>query len=141
MQKLFLNARFFRFLVVGGLNTAFNYGVYAFFIFSGLGYFLASTISFIVGMVVSFKTHGRYVFHNYSNQSFYLYVISWLVIYLANVSMLGLLIRNGVDSYWAGVLLIPPVAVLSFVVLRFIVFREGGSTIKNDMAIKERLLK
>ena len=133
-----LSARFFRFLVVGGFNTAFSYGIYAFCIFIGLGYFLAATISFIVGMLFSFKTHGSYVFHSRSNRAFGPYVVSWLLLYLANVGMLGLLTGNGVDSYLAGAVLVVPMAVLSFLVLRFVVFREGGATIESDMPVKDR---
>jgi putative flippase GtrA len=128
MQGILLNARFLKFLIVGGFNTAFNYGIYAFFLFAGLGYFVAATISFLVGLIVSYKTHGRYVFRSSGNRSFSLYVISWLFLYLTNISALGFLTRYGVDGYMAGALLIPPMAVLSYVVLRFAVFRESGSS-------------
>jgi putative flippase GtrA len=121
--------RFLKFLVVGGLNTAFNYGIYALFIYLGAGYFIAATMSFVIGIFVSFLSHGRYVFQSRASpyRSFFLYVVSWIALYVANVSVLGLLVRNGVDSYLAGALMVPPMAVLSFVVLRFIVFRHGPS--------------
>lgn len=118
--------RFLRFLVVGGLNTAFNYGVYAFFVYVGTGHVVAATISFCVGLVVSFTTQGRLVFQSRGNRGFVPFVLSWLLIYVAYVAVLDLLVRAGIDEYLAGAILLPPVVVLSFVVLRFVVFRDRG---------------
>ena len=121
--------RFLRFLVVGGLNTAFGYGVYALFIYLGTGYIIASTLSFALGIFASYRSHAKFVFGSRGgmNQSFVLYLASWLLLYVANITALGVLIRNDVDSYLAGAVLVPPMAVLSFVVLRFIVFRHGAA--------------
>jgi putative flippase GtrA len=119
-----IKSKFFIFLVVGGINTAVNYGVYAFFIFVGLGHIIAASCAFAVGMVFNFKTHGKFVFGAGNKNSFYLYVVCWLVIYCINIGVLDLLIRSGVDSYLAGLLMIPPMAVLAFLVLRFVVFRS-----------------
>lgn len=122
--KNVLTGRFAKFLLVGGSNTLLNYCLYALLIYLGLGYALATTIAFIIGLVVNFKTQGRLVFNTNSNRPFFLYVVSWLGIYLTNLWLLGLLIAQGADSYLAGAIMIPPIAVLSFVVLKFVVFRE-----------------
>lgn len=122
--KNVLTGKFAKFLLVGGSNTLLNYCLYALLIYLGLGYALATTIAFIIGLVVNFKTQGRFVFNINSNRPFFLYVVSWLGIYLTNLWLLGLLIAQGADSYLAGAIMIPPIAVLSFVVLKFVVFRE-----------------
>lgn len=122
--KKFLSGKFVRFLFVGGLNTMLNYGIYALLIYFGLGYSLATTVAFISGLVINFKTQGRFVFNSNSNRPFFLYVTSWLGIYMTNLWLLGLLIANGMDSYLAGALMVPPIAVLSFFVLKYLVFRE-----------------
>ena len=126
-MRQILKSKFFIFLVVGGINTAFNYSVYALCIFAGLGHVIAATCAFAVGMVFNFKTHGKFVFKTRNKNSFYLYVVSWVGIYIVNVTVLDLMVRNGVDSYLAGALMIPPMAVLAFLVLRFIVFRPTGA--------------
>lgn len=123
-RNLSLHARFLRFLVVGGLNTAVNYGIYALLVYLGLGYLLAATLSFVTGLVISFKTQGRFVFQDRGKHSFARFVASWLLIYVVHVSLLGLLVRGGMDSYLAGALLLVPTALLSFAVLRLVVFRE-----------------
>jgi putative flippase GtrA len=126
----YVGKRFLRFLVVGGLNTALNYGIYALLIFVGLGYIAAATLSFVAGLVISFKTHSRFVFDGRGNRAFLPYVASWLAIYLAHITTLGFLVRSGMNSYLAGAILVPPVAVISFLVMRFVVFR--GRTAPKD---------
>lgn len=122
-MKNIIRSNFFTFLIVGGINTAFNYGIYALFVYVGMGHIVAATCSFVVGMIFNFKTHAKYVFKTRNRNSFYLYVASWVAIYCVNVSVLDLLVRSGVNSYLAGALLIPPMAILAFLVLRFIVFK------------------
>lgn len=118
-----MKKEFWKFIFVGGFNTAVNYGFYAILIFTGLWHVAAATLSFVFGVVFNYYTHGRFVFGNRSSHSFRRYVISWLCLYCANVVTLDLLVRSEVNSYLAGALLVPPMAVLAFVVMRFIVFR------------------
>ena len=125
---MLIDSKFLKFLIVGGFNTALNYLIWAFFIYLGLGYFLATTFSLIIGLVINYKSQAKFVFGGGSNRSFYLYVIGWLIIYLFNVGLLGFLISMGVETYLAGAVLVPVMAVLSFLVLRYIVFRDCAST-------------
>jgi putative flippase GtrA len=116
--------RFLRFLVVGGFNTAFNYGVYALCVFAGTGHVIAATISFVVGILVGFATHGRIVFQSPGGRGFVPFVLSWLLIYVVYVAILDLLVRRaGINEYVAGAAMLPVVVVLSFLILRFVVFR------------------
>ncbi len=119
--------KFIRFIVVGGLNTAVNYGVYALLIYAGLWHVTAATLSFVFGVTFNYQTHGRYVFGNRSGHAFRRYVLSWTSLYFANIAALDLLVRYGVNSYLAGAILVPPMAVLAFVVLKFVVFRADAS--------------
>jgi putative flippase GtrA len=119
-----LRSRFFRFLVVGGVNTALNYGVYALLLFVGLGYVLAVTVSFIIGLVINFKTNARLVFDHKGNRSFLPYVLTWLALYFANVQAIGWLVRNGVNSYLAGAVMVPPIAIAAFLAFKYVVFRR-----------------
>jgi len=113
---------FIKFILVGTFNTIVNYGVYAFLIYSGLWHVTSATISFAFGVFFNYQTHGRFVFGNRSSRSFRRYAVSWVVLYIVNVCALDLLVRSGVDSYLAGALLVPPMVVLAFVVMRIVVF-------------------
>lgn len=128
MRNFFGSPAFLRFLIVGGFNTAFGYGIYALLIFIGLGYLLASTFSFAISLFFNFKTHGKFVFHDRPNRSFYSYVFSWLVVYLVNACFLVLLVNLGVDSYIAGALLILPISIFAFLIMRYVAFRVDVPT-------------
>ena len=117
-------ARFLRFLVVGGVNTAVGYAIYALALFATGRYVLASAISLVMGIAFSFKTHRRFVFDAAGPQAgpFARYVAAWAVIYLLNLGGLALLVHAGVDAYLAGAIMILPVAALSFAIMRWLVF-------------------
>lgn len=101
--------------------------MYALFLFVGMGYFLATTFSFIIGLMINFKTNARFVFDDKSNRRFFLYVLTWLALYCLNVTVLGWLIERGMNSYLAGALLVPPMAVLAFLAFKYLVFRGRGA--------------
>src|SRR5690242_21327465 len=56
--------RFLRFVLVGVMNTAFSYLVYALALLVGLNYALASLIAVVAGVFFSFRTQGTLVFGN-----------------------------------------------------------------------------
>lgn len=116
---------FFRFLVVGGIGTLFSYGVYAFLLFCGLNYAVANLAALIAGILFSFKAQGRFVFLNGDNSLIWRFALCWGLIYAANVAFLRQAIHLGMDRYVAGAVAIPPIAVLSFVVQRYVVFRAS----------------
>ena len=118
-------ARFARFVVVGTLNTALGYAIYALLLHAGLDYRIATTVSFCVGLAVGFRAHSRLVFG--APGRFERYAASWIAIYFAHLGALTLLVRAGVDAYLAGALLLVPNVVLSFLVMRYLVFgRQVG---------------
>lgn len=113
-----------RFLVVGVLNTGFSYSIYAFFVFVGLDYKLANLLSLLLGIAFSFKTQSM-VFGNRDPRLILRFASAWFVIYLINIAVIGALIRLGMNAYWAGVLALLPVALMSYAVQRWWVFGRG----------------
>jgi|SRR5215204_257750 len=116
---------FARFLVVGGIGTLFSYGIYAFLLFCGLNYALSNLAALIAGILFSFKAQGRFVFLSGDNSLIWRFALCWGLIYAANVAFLRQAIHMGMDRYVAGAVAIPPIAVLSFVVQRYVVFRTS----------------
>lgn len=128
-----------RFLVVGILNTAFSYSIYALSIWIGLAYYSASFVGLIIGIAFSFKTQGAIVFRNSDNSLIFLFTLNWLLIYACMVGVIALFMRFGLNDYWAGLLALPPVAVFSYFSQKFLVFRTGGQhrTSSRDVARKQ----
>jgi len=125
------NARHvFRFVLVGILNTGFSYLIYAVMLFVGMEYQLANLIAMLTGILFSFKTQGRFVFFNTDNRLLGKFVISWIAIYLGNISLIGWLISFGLDAYGAGAMALPFSVVLSYLTQRYFVFRRAANTAK-----------
>jgi putative flippase GtrA len=115
-------SRVIRFVLVGVLNTGFSYLIYAVLLFVGLGYQLANFFALVVGIVFSFKTQGTFVFNNTARGLFFRFAICWLLIYLCNIGFIRQMLIFGLDAYEAGALAIAPIAVLSYLLQKYLVF-------------------
>jgi len=117
------NSRILRFLVVGGVGTAFSFGLYACLLFVGANYAVANLVALVAGILFSFKMQGTFVFGNKDNRLIGRFVLCWALIYGANVVFIKRMMALGLNSYVAGALTIPAAAVVSYLAQRFIVFR------------------
>ena len=118
-----LDRQVLRFITIGVINTAFSYALYAFFLFLGFGYATANLMALILGILFSFKTQGRFVFNNTENRLFGRFLLSWTVIYLATITVIGQFITLGLNAYVAGALALPFSTVLSYLSQKYFVFR------------------
>lgn len=114
--------RWLRFLVMGGINTGFSYGVYALLVYCGLNYAVSNLCSLILGILFSFRTQAAFVFQQGGQGLFMRYVMVWSILYLSNIAMIGSMIRIGANAYTAGALAIVPTAVLSYFLQKSFVF-------------------
>lgn len=113
---------FIRFVLVGLLNTTFSYLIYALLLFLGLGYQLANFLALVVGILFSFRTQGHLVFNNPDNRLLGRFILSWTLIYLCTIALIGRVMTLGLDAYSAGALSLPFSVVLSYVAQRYFVF-------------------
>ena len=114
--------RWLRFLVMGGINTGFSYGVYALLVYCGLNYAVSNLCSLILGILFSFRTQAAFVFQQGGQGLFMRYVMVWTILYLSNIAMIGSMMRIGANAYTAGALAIVPTAVLSYFLQKSFVF-------------------
>jgi putative flippase GtrA len=112
------------YILVGILNTAFGYSMFALFIFLKLHYSLAVFFSTVLGIVFNFKTIGRLVFKSSDNSLIFRFFAVYAVTYLINVAGLKILSIINIDMYIAGAVLLLPMAVVSFIFHKGFVFRE-----------------
>ena len=110
-----------KFVLVGGLNTLAALCIYWGALMLGGAYWLASSVSLILGIAISFRNHSRHVFS--AQGKFARYVGVWLSIYAFN--LLGLsLVRSYVGDYLAAVVLLPINVAASYLLFRRFVFRS-----------------
>lgn len=112
-------------MIVGSVNTLFSYCVYAFLLFVGWNYAMASLCALLLGFLFSFRTHAAYVFRQTAARRFPRYATSWFAIYVLNTLIIWLLINAGMNPYAAGAMAVIPIAMLSYLTQRLFVFRPS----------------
>jgi putative flippase GtrA len=118
-----ISKRFMRFILIGILNTAFGYSLYALLIFLGLRFDLAILISTILGVLFNFKTTGILVFNNRRNNLIFRYFGIYAIIYLLNVVLIWLMLKSAMSPYLAQAFAIPVLVILSYAMQRDFVFK------------------
>jgi putative flippase GtrA len=118
--------RFIIFLLVGGLNTIFGYGIFALCIYLKLHYSLASLISTVLGILFNFKTTGIIVFKNHNNSLIYRFFLAYGISFCIGLVLLFLLNKIGISNYIGGALLILPGAVIAYTLQRLLVFNKNN---------------
>lgn len=124
MRKL-LQVKLLRFLLVGVLNAAVGYGCFAGFLYLGLHYSAALLLATVLGVAFNFKSTGALVFGSKNNKLIFRFVAGYGVVYGANVAGIATLKLLGVEPYLAGMVLIVPMALLSFVINNRFVFNDA----------------
>lgn len=117
-----IDEKFFKFLFVGFLNTAFSYFLYALFVTLGLVANLALLFQYILGVLWNFKTTGSIVFQNKNNKLVFKFILSYVFTFAINSVLLKFLV-NYINDYLAQAILILPIALLSFIILKHWVFK------------------
>jgi len=124
VRKLW-SSQFFRFLVAGGINTVFGYSTYALLTFIGLHYTLVVLLGQIIGILFNFNTTGKIVFNNTKSGLLYRFAGVYVVIYVVNVLLLRLFAQINYNMYFAGAILILPMAFVSFFLSKTFVFSSA----------------
>jgi putative flippase GtrA len=114
--------RFLVFLLVGALNTAVGYGLFAAFIFLGADTTLALSAATTLGVLFNFKSIGRLVFASGNVRLLPRFVGIYAVQFGVNLLALKALERAGASPLLAQLLILPPLAILSFIMMRHFVF-------------------
>ena len=119
------NNIFYKYLIVGGVNTLFGYSVFAFLIFSGFHYSFAVLISTILGVLFNFQSYGRLVFQGHSLKLLGRFIFVYSIVYCVNIFLLMLFERIFFNLYYSGALAIPFIAFLGFILNKRYVWKKS----------------
>ncbi|WP_171238988.1 GtrA family protein [Ruegeria sp. HKCCA5763] len=108
---------FLKFLVVGVVNTAFGYVLYALLVALGLSPQPALALSYFGGVIWNYMTHARLVFGSRGLSRLPLYVLAYLLLYGINAIGLQALLSTGLSPFVAQGLLVLPAAMLAYVLI------------------------
>ena len=113
-----------KFIFIGIINTIFFYLIYAFLIFVGFHYTLATLFATSVGMLFSFKTFGKFVFDSNNNRLLIKFIFITIFNYFFNIFIIMQLKIFGYNDYISGLIAVMIVAVSSFILNKYYVFRK-----------------
>ncbi len=114
---------FVKFVLVGILNTAFGYLVFALLLFLGLHYTLAVILSTIAGVLFNFKTTGTLVFKNHNNKLIFKFVAVYAITAVLGIIILRAAELAHINLYFAGLVSTGICAIISFLLNKNWVFK------------------
>lgn len=120
--SMLFEKRFAVFLLVGGVNTLFGYGLFALLMFFGVHYALALFVATIVGVIFNFKSTGALVFESSDNRLVLRFILGYVVVYLFNLAGIRCLEALGVGAIVGAAFMMLPAAVLSYILNSRFVF-------------------
>ena len=122
--------RFVGFVAAGGTATVINYTLFALLYWAGVNYLLASALGYVSGIVVSFTINKLLVFRDAEKQprQFLRYTLIYLVALGAQLGLLELGVRLGLDPLIANAVALVIVVVGNFFVIRRLVFTPTDPT-------------
>ena len=126
VQDKLPNSKKLMFLIAGVVNTLFGYAVYAILIFLGFSSSVALLVSTISGVVFNYNSHGSLVFRAGGGRFvFARYIISYVLIYLANVVIVDLISLKFMTGLYIAQLLYMPIGVcLSWLLINYWVYQN-----------------
>ncbi len=120
-----LSRRFIAFCLVGGLNTAFGYSVYAALLYAGLRHAWALLIATCAGVVFNFFSTGRLVFGNRDGSRLPRFVAVYAIVYVFNLALIELLLAEGFGPYVGGAISMPAATLVAYALQNRFVFLKA----------------
>lgn len=124
-------AQFVRFLAVGVLNTAFGYLIFAALTLIGVSPGAAVVGGTILGVLFNFQSTGRLVFGASGGRLLPRFAAVYAVQALADIGLLHLALAHGVPVLIAQAVLLPPLVVITFFVMRRYVFPHRADPVRT----------
>jgi len=117
--------QFVKFLIVGIGNTLAGYLIFVVLSLLSFEPAFALALTYIFAVPLNYLTTGKLVFNQTCFSSLFLFFITYGGIYLINLIVLNQVINLGVDKLLAQALIVPFIAVLSFLMFKHFVFRKS----------------
>ncbi|NBK97661.1 MAG: GtrA family protein [Erysipelotrichia bacterium] len=120
-----LKKQIIMFIFTGIINTIFGYAMYALFIYLGCQYIFASGLATVLGILFNFKTISKFVFKANENRLIFKFFGVYSLVFITNIILIKVFKDFGFNEYLAGLVATFPCAIMSFILNKFYVFKEG----------------
>ncbi len=128
LRSLLANRQFLRFLVAGGVNTLFGFGVNIAALLAGLPVWAAMLVGTVAGVAFNFFTHGSYAFRDRSARRLPRYLLGYAIVYAVGLGAFHILhfAVPGPGPIECQAMLVIPMALLSYLIMSRFVFQKRG---------------
>jgi putative flippase GtrA len=126
LRRLLTDRQFLRFVVAGVANTVFGFGTNIAAIMAGLPVWLAMLIGTVAGIAFNFLTYGGYAFRDMSAKRLPRYLLGYAAVYAVGLAAFHILQLVVPGAIACQVLLVVPLALLSYLIMSRFVFRRNG---------------
>lgn len=120
------------FIMTGGVNTAFGYGLYALFLMLGMNYALSLLLATCLGILFNFKITGKFVFNNQNNSLLFKFIMAYIFSYGLNIVAIYLLEPLLNNLYLSGFIALILSVILTFILNKYFVFTPLNATKKQE---------
>lgn len=110
-----------RYYQAGAVNAAFGFGIYALFIWFGLGMYVAQILAHVLGVAFNYFTYSRHVFRD-AGPAKLRFMTSYVINYLMSAATLAAVSIVIHSPYLAGLAVIAITSVVNYFLLRHMVF-------------------
>lgn len=111
-----------RYLLIGVINTAVGYSMFALLTYVGLHYAVAVLLSTIIGIFFNFKTFGLFVFGQSNWRLIWRFIAVYGFLYIINVCCIFILMMYVDSVYVASAITLVFITSLGFVLNRSFVY-------------------
>jgi putative flippase GtrA len=118
-----------RFLLVGMVNTAFGYALFAALYLASHHRQLSLVTSMTIGVMFNYFTTGRLVFANRGYRVLVRFGLGYAVVLVVNMAALEGLARAGLPTLAAQAIVLPAMVILSYAINRYVVFARAGRSL------------
>lgn len=113
-----------RFVIAGGVNTAFGFGVYSGLVLLGVPVAVSLLVATVAGVFFNFLTFGAFAFRQLHARRLPRFLVAYGLIYVFNLALLeGLRAATGLGPIAAQLACLVVVAPTAYLVLKARVFR------------------
>jgi putative flippase GtrA len=116
--------KFVKYIAVGIVNAIFGYSLFALLLYINVHYAFAMLLTTIIGIIFNFNTIGKIVFKSNDSSLIFKFILVYAITYFLNIASLRMFENHNINLYLGGLLLLFPIAVISFMLHSRVVFRE-----------------
>jgi|SaaInl8_200m_RNA_FD_contig_121_75080_length_9522_multi_5_in_0_out_0_9 putative flippase GtrA len=125
-RDILFNVEFFRFVLVGILNTFIGLSVIFILIYFSMNNYLANLVGYLIGLIFSFLLHKNYTFKNKANtinRQMLFFLLVFLISFSINIFILYISLEY-YTKYISQLLAIIAYTTISYLLNKFITFKE-----------------